>query len=184
MSSCPEEVHLANVEDQPEVVHATPAPPEPIEFNSYVPIDDKNMAPSNINPPTETAPSPTDQQGPIPRNKSIAHRDIVNNRAVVFVSLDIETGGMYCRIIQLLAEIFVVLYNEHDPMAEPMICHNNEIFNEYINLEENALWDPQCSSIHGLHAQSPEIINADSIVPVWSRFTDFINQHFSGDFSR
>jgi hypothetical protein len=76
------------------------------------------------------------------------------------VSLDIETGGTYCRIIQLLAEIFVVLYNQNDSTAEPTICHNNETFNKYINLGENALWDPQCSSFHGLCAQSPEIINA------------------------
>ena len=86
---------------------------------------------------TEAAPSPTDQ-GPIPRNKSIAHWDIVNNRAV-FVSLDIETSDTYCGIIQLSAEIFLVLYDEHDPTAEPMICHNNETFNKYINPGENAL---------------------------------------------
>jgi hypothetical protein len=105
-----------------------------------VPIDDKNTAPSKIDPPTETVPSPTDQ-GPTPCNKSITHWDIINNRAV-FVSLDIETGGMYCGIIQLSVEIFLVLYDKHDPTAEPTICHNNETFNEYINLGENTLWDP------------------------------------------
>ena len=179
LSSRPEEVHLDNVEAPPEVVYAFSAPPEPLEINDDVPIDDENMASSNSDPPTEAAPSPTDQ-GPISRNKSIAHWDIFNNRAV-FVSLDIETGGTYCGIIQLSAEIFVVLYDEHDLTAEPTICHNNKMFNEYINPGENALLDPQCSSIHGLHAQSPEIINADSIFPVWSRFTDYIDQHFSDD---
>jgi hypothetical protein len=43
------------------------------------------------------------------------------------------------------------------------------------------LWDSQFSSIHGLHAQSTEIINAGSIFPVWSRFTNFIYRHFSDD---
>jgi hypothetical protein len=75
----------------------------------------------------------------------------------------------------------VVLYDEHDSTAEPTICQNNETFNKYINPGENALWDPQCSSIHGLHAQSPEIINRDSIFPVWNLFTNFINGRFSDD---
>jgi hypothetical protein len=149
------------VEAPPEVVYAAPAPPEPLEINDDVLIDDENMAPSNIDPPTEIAPSPTDQR-PIPCKKSIAHWDIANNRAV-FVSLDIETSGTYCRIIQLSVEIFLVLYDEHDPTARPMICHNNETFNKYINPGENALRGPQCSSIHGPHAQSPEITNAESI---------------------
>ena len=177
LASRPEEVHLDSVEAPPEVVYAAPAPPEPLEINDDVPIEEENVADSTINLATEIAASPTDQ-GPIPRNKSIAHWDIITNRAV-FVSLDIETGGTYCGIIQLSAEIFVILNDEHDPTAEPTICHNNETFNEYINPGENALWDPQCSSIHGLHAQSPEITNADSIFPVWSRFADFIDRHFS-----
>jgi hypothetical protein len=61
LASCPEEVHLDNVEAPPEVVYAFPAPPEPLEINDDVPIGDENMAPSNIDPPTEAAPSPTDQ---------------------------------------------------------------------------------------------------------------------------
>jgi hypothetical protein len=92
---------------------------------------------------------------------SIAHWPISKNRAV-FVSLDIETRGSYCSIVQLLAEIFVILYDEHDPKTESATCHNNETFNKYTNPGENAFWDPQCSSVHGLHDQSPENIKADS----------------------
>ena len=107
LSSRPEEVHPDNVEDRPEVVHATPAPLEPLETNNDAPIDDENMVPSTINLPTEEAPSSAhqDNQRPIPHNKSIAHWPISENRAV-FVSLDIETRGSYCGIVQISAEIF------------------------------------------------------------------------------
>ena len=40
-----------------------------------------------------------------PKGKSIAHYDLKANR-MVFVSLDVETGGEYCGIIQLSAELF------------------------------------------------------------------------------
>jgi hypothetical protein len=182
LSSRPEEVNMDNMEAPPEVVVAAPAPPEPLEINDDVPIDDKNMAHSTINLTTKEVPSPAlqDNQRPIPRNKSIAHWPISENRAVI-MSLDIKGGGSYCGIVQISAEIFVILYDEHDPTSEPTICHNNETFNEYINPGENALWDPQCTSVHGLHTQSPEIINTDSIFPVWRRFTEFIDRHFSDD---
>ena len=157
----PEEIHLDNMEDQPEVVYATPAPLEQPETDDLAIDDDENMTPSAPNPPTEATPSPAHQdEKPIPRNKYIAHWPISENRAI-FVSLDIATGGVYCGIVQLSAEIFVVLYDKHDPNAKPTICHCNDTFNKYINPGENALWDAQCSSVHGLHAQSPEIINAD-----------------------
>ena len=40
-----------------------------------------------------------------PRGKSIAHFDLTNNK-VVFLSLDLETGGEYCGIIQLSGQLF------------------------------------------------------------------------------
>ena len=42
---------------------------------------------------------------PIPRGKSIAHHYFIKRR-LVYCSFDIETGGEYCRITQISAEIF------------------------------------------------------------------------------
>jgi len=128
------------MKDRPKVVYATPAPPEQPETYNLAINDDENMTPSAPNPPTEATPSPAcqDKKRPIPCNKSIAHWPISENRAV-FVSLDIETGSIYCVIMQLSVEIFVVLYDEHDPNAEHTICQCNDTFNKYINLGENVL---------------------------------------------
>ena len=61
LASHPKEVHLDNVEHQPEVVYAAPAPLERLETNNDLPIDDENMASSTANLPTKEAPSPAHQ---------------------------------------------------------------------------------------------------------------------------
>ena len=49
---------------------------------------------------TQMAAISTNEEIKPPRWKSIAHFDLTNNK-VVFLSLDLETGGEYCGIIQL-----------------------------------------------------------------------------------
>ena len=42
-----------------------------------------------------------------PRGKSIAHFDLHNHK-IVFLSLDLETGGKYCGIIQLFSQLCIL----------------------------------------------------------------------------
>ena len=44
-----------------------------------------------------------------PRNKSIMHWSFIENNTL-FVSLDIETGGTHCGIVQLSAELFRLMH--------------------------------------------------------------------------
>ena len=46
----------------------------------------------------------------------------------------------------------------------------SDTFDEYVYPGENALWDPNVTAVHGLHSQSPEIVDADPIYLVWKRF--------------
>ena len=54
---------------------------------------------------TQMAAISTNEEIKPPRGKSIAHFDLTNNK-VVFLSLDLETGGEYCGIIQLSGQLF------------------------------------------------------------------------------
>jgi hypothetical protein len=157
--------------------HPPSEPPENIEFSTH---DAENSNDDEPNPPaTETPPFDNQQDvHPIPRNKSIAHWYYVEND-LVFVSFDIETGGTYCGIVQISAEMFRLV---HDPSAQqntpPTLIHLETTFNEYVNHGASAIWDPACSRIHGLTAESPEIQAADGIGLVWRRFCDWVNDHF------
>ena len=55
--------------------------------------------PNDITIPSTTEPS-------IPKGKSIAHT-LFEQKNVVFISLNMETGGQYCGILQLSAELTV-----------------------------------------------------------------------------
>lgn len=129
------------------------------------------------NPSTAMAPDNTDAP-PIPRNKSIAHFDLQNN-TVVFCSLDLETGGEYCGIIQLSAELFRP--NPSDPLS---LDHMKveEAFDMYVKPPPNAIWNEEaCRSSHGLTASSTEVVNALPFVSVWAQFCAWIHRHVSPD---
>jgi hypothetical protein len=99
---------------------------------------------------------------------------------LVFVSFDIETGGTYCVIVQISAEMFRLI---HDPWAQqntpPTLIRLETTLNKYVNPGASAIWDPACSRIHGLTAESPEIQDADGIAMVWCHFCDWVNDHFA-----
>ena len=105
---------------------------------------------------TPIAPDPTDAERKPPHEKFIAHFDLQNN-TIVFLSLDLETGGEYCGIIQLSGQLFW-----HDP-TEPQgttFLTVAETFNEYVRPPDGAFWNEEASSLsHGLCARSPEIQN-------------------------
>ena len=89
---------------------------------------------------------------------SIAHQ-FYNNNKIVFISLDLETGGENCGICQLSA-----VFKDKDGKD---IC---KPFDSYVKPPDNADWNPKTKDVHGLHKLDPRIINADPIEMVWPKF--------------
>ena len=135
------------------------------------PVDDSAELP----PPPDL---PEIELGPPPRGKSIAHWDFENNN-IAFLSLDLETGGEYCGIIQLSGQIFCP---DADDPGGFGIVYARETFNEYIKPPEGAIWNEEaCRASHGLTARSPQIQNALPFVSVWTKFCAWVNDHLLED---
>ena len=77
---------------------------------------------------TPITPDPADTKRKPPCGNSTAHFDLKNN-AIVSLSLDLETGGEYCGIIQLSGQLF-----RHDPTEpqETTFLTVTKTFNEYV----------------------------------------------------
>ncbi len=109
---------------------------------------------------------------PIPKGKSLAHHYFDQDKAVL-CSFDIETGGEFCEILQISAQILCVTgINSKNPSTSL-----GPVFNEYVKPPDDALWDPQCSRLHGLSANLPQIQTANKITLVWHHFCEFINNN-------
>lgn len=89
---------------------------------------------------------------------SVAHGLIIENK-VVLVSLDLETGGESCGVIQLSAVAFTL---------DGKTVHEN--FDSYVKPPLQAQWNQHAVNLHGLHANHPSIVNADGIQTVWPKF--------------
>lgn len=127
-------------------------------------------------PPIPAEPSEADLKPP--RGKSIAHFDLQAHN-IVFLSLDLETGGEYCGIIQLSGQLFQ--FDPQDPRGIDII-YAQTTFNEYVCPPEGAFWNEQaCQASHGLHAQSPEIVEARPFVTVWTNFCSWLEEHLAPD---
>ena len=126
-----------------------------------------------------TARSTTNGKDPtIPKGKSIAHNIIEGGKAV-FISFDIETGGEFCGILQVSAEIF--RQNPVDFMGTDFI-RDPDTFNEYVQPPKDALWNEQvCRNSHGLSANSDVIKSAHRFDIVWSNFCSWISRHIRND---
>jgi hypothetical protein len=122
------------------------APPAPPAFGIQFAAGPINFPPPLINAVIETnnASHPEDETPPIPRNKSIAHHDL-KAKKVVWCSLDLETGGEYCGIIQLLAEIFRL--NPVDPTHSDYI-REPDIFNHYVRPPDSTYWNEEAVAGH------------------------------------
>ena len=116
----------------------------------------------------------------------------------MFVSLDLETGGENCGIIQISAEIVrlelsrvqgkaakdtlagvsrgTAFYRDEDDAP-------SELFNEYVNPGEDAEWAPAAVNevSHGLSKSDPRISSARPIDAVWSSFKSFIERNIAED---
>jgi hypothetical protein len=95
--------------------------------------------------------------------KSIAHDDL-NNGAAIYISLDLETGGPDCGIIQLSA---VVSTLKGEVIGE---------FNSYVRPRPNAKWNQAAMDVTGLGPSNPSITSASGIEEVWPKFYETINR--------
>ena len=128
-------------------------------------------------------PPPTIEDDPtIPKTRSLAHHQFMDHK-VVFVSFDIETGGEFCGILQISAEMVrlevhptIILSgnNKGNPSPNKDFPTNVErisnTFNKYVKPDEGAIWDARASLIHGLTENDPRILQADRMESVWGQF--------------
>ena len=101
-----------------------------------------------------------------PKGKSIAYKWIATEKAV-YISLDIETGGENCGIIQLRAQVFRMVQHNSKMTSEI----ERECFDEQVMPSEDSIQDERLFQIHGLRRDHPPIKEADDITEVWRRFT-------------
>ncbi len=160
-------------DDQP-----SEAPPAPSASGPSHDSDPSDSPPSLT--PTATQDTNTNDEGNTPQDtrkppkgKSIAHYDLKAKR-IVFVSLDVETGGEYCGIIQLSAEIFRKTGSTINRVAEA--------FNQYVRPPDGTIWNEEaCLASHGLTAESRQIQNGRPFVTVWVQFCDWVSRHVRQD---
>ena len=109
---------------------------------------------------------------------------------LVFISFDIETGGEFCGILQLSAEIsrieLLPKINAKGIVSSTGDTASNikrevETFNSFVNPGEGAIYGDHAVAIHGLHASHPSIRNADEIHAVWQRFCKWIRVNVAPD---
>ena len=123
---------------------------------------------------TQMAAISTNEEIKPPRGKSIAHFNLTNNK-VVFLSLDLETGGEYCGIIQLSGQLFRQDPEDHQKKSFIIV---DDTFNEYVAPPDGAFWNEEaCRQSHGLSARSPEIQNGRPFITVWTNFCSWIQRH-------
>ena len=120
---------------------------------------------------------------------------LLNDNKLVFLSLDLETGGENCGIIQLSAEIVRIKMQrggqgpEKDSISSVQRgegVYNEETntggttFNEYVNPGDDAEWN-EAACVHGLTSSSPCIQSAREIGQVWPSFSKFVEDGVRDD---
>ena len=137
---------------------------------------------------TTNAPSvgPYNDSDSIPRGRSIAHDIILNNHSV-FMSFHIETGGEYCGIVQISAELcrFELGAEGGGASITKDIAKNIKrcplVFNKYIKPDSNCVWSEACTAIHGLGPNDDRISSADPMRIVWHQFENWVDANVKRD---
>jgi hypothetical protein len=97
---------------------------------------------------------------------SIAH-EFLAQKKVVYFSLDVETGGPECGILQ----ISIVAASADGDILDT--------YNEYVKPPDSAIWDPKAQEVSGLHNNLPFIRSAKPIEEVWPSFKAFIENQLN-----
>jgi hypothetical protein len=105
----------------------------------------------------------------IQQNVSLAHhhKSLENDSCVLF-SLDLETGGPKCGIIQLSVVAFL---KSGKILGE---------FDKFITPPLEAIWSEQAMQVHNLRPSLDCIKNADKIERVWPDFVVFVERFLDG----
>ena len=132
---------------------------------------------------------------PRPKNTSIIHHILAKNK-LVFISFDIETGGEYCGIIQLSAQIIRMTCNNVDGTDGDWLFKqsNNKsftttrgpTFDKFVYPGEKAIWNEHLTTnVHGLHEEHEEIkrakLNGQNITKVWNDFCRWVDGNTQHD---
>ena len=56
-----------------------------------------------------------------------------------------------------------------------------DTFNKYVNPGSEALWNEQCTAIHGLHPTHKSIVSVDTMAVVWCQFEEWIQSNINWD---
>ena len=125
--------------------------------------DDEEEIPVVTQTQTLSQQSTTTPQSTTPLSFDLGH--LKEEKGVVFVSIDLETGGDAVGIIQLSAVAFD-LHHGGQPLG---------IFNEYVKpTVEAKYWSQAAIAVHNITPSSPEIQSASSLDVFWQEFVRFI----------
>ena len=133
----------------------------------------------NLEHPVEEAEEDEEPLIKPPKGRSIAHYHL-RDGSVVYLSFDIEIGGIIAGIIQLSGELVRItivpgakgVTRDTATTVERIPC----TFNSYVKPWTD-VWDQNCIDVHQIHPNDERITSADSIDHVWQRFPAWLSQN-------
>ena len=122
---------------------------------------------------------------------------LLNQNRIVFLSLDLETGGEGGGIIQISAEVVRPSLKREgkkvakDSLAGPVergeVQYRDEVnpggtlFNEYVNPGSDAEWSAEATAVTGLSGDDPRITGARNLNEVWASFCRFVEHNIESN---
>ena len=99
--------------------------------------------------------------------------EYIEDESAVFISFHIETGGKYCRILQINSELFT-LDKDCNKGGDTQL---GVTFDCYIKPSESEIWSDHITKIHGLYNVYSSIVDADPLGSVWDKFILYLNEN-------
>ena len=169
----PEEIDIAEVEED-ESNH----PPPALDEGDLLNLDVEDVA-----------------DLPHVKVRSLLHH-YIKQKKVVFLSLDLETGGEDCGIIQISGEIIrpelareggkvpkdtLANVTREGTLYNPETNPGGGLFNAYVHPGEDAEWSPAAIEVTGLSRTDQRITSAKNIDEVWSSFSQWVESNIAED---
>lgn len=126
------------------------------------------VAPDSRNKGLQPTGSSGDSSGSSKKSSYLIAHEFLVQKKVVYFSLDVETGGPECGILQ----ISIVAASADGAILDT--------YNEYVKPPDSAIWDPKAQEVSGLHKKHPSIRSAKPIEEVWPSFKAFIENQLNG----
>ena len=169
----PEEINIVEVEED-----ETNHPPPALDEGDLLNLDVEDVA-----------------DLPHMKGRSLLHHHI-KQKKVVFLSLDLETGGEDCGIIQISDEIIrpelareggkvpkdtLANVTREGTLYNPETNPGGGLFNAYVHPGEDAEWSPAATEVTGLSRTDQRITSAKNIDKVWSSFSQWVESNIAED---